>query len=170
MKLKYALMLLLVFFVGCTTGRNIQLTSEWAPLIAVEEGTDKLFAEGMTTTIGHYCYVADLAQWQQSYPEGSVEREALLRHEQLHAKREFATGLPLWLAQYVTDKNFRWHEEQLGYEQEIRWMLKNGRQFNPQPFAVVVSHDYKSLGGQMCTYDEALQWANDLLAKIASGQ
>lgn len=161
--------ILLCLMVGCTTGRHLDLEERWGPLIAVEEGTDKLFAEGMTTTIGHYCYVSDMKQWKLDYPEGSPDREALLLHEQVHAKRELATGLTVWLTLYVTSAKFRWQEEQIGYELQIRHMYKNGRGINAEIFAKMLSQEYQSLGGQMVSYEEALKWLQDLVTRIGQG-
>jgi len=168
--MRILLFLPILLILGCTTGRNVKLDPKWAPLSSVEEGKDKLFTEGMITTIGHHCYVTSMKDWLAAYPEGSVEREALLRHEQVHAKRELAAGLPIWLTQYITDKNFRWYEEQLGFEQEIRYLVKNGRLFNIANFAAGVSREYESLGGQMCNHQEAVDWATQLLNKIAQGE
>lgn len=159
---------LLFSLMGCTTGRELKLDAKWEPLRSVEEGTDKLFAEGVSTTIGHFCYVPDLQQWVKDFPENSVRREALLRHEQIHSIRELKMGLPLWLAKYVTEKTFRWQEEQIGYEQEITYLFQHGIPINRYQYAIIFSHDYQSLGGQMVTYEEALKWVTDLSIRLST--
>lgn len=178
-KLLTALVITASCLTGCTSvpalpfvtdGREYKLNSKFAPLKAVEEATDKLFVEGMTTTIGNYCYVPDLKKWRQFYPDGSVQQDALLYHEQVHAKRQLGYPITLWLARYVTEPSFRWEEEKLGYEAEFRYLYKNGILLNPEAFAIMVSHDYKILGQQMVTYKDALDWINGLIWKIQNGQ
>lgn len=176
-KLMITFIFMLSLLNGCftipfiTDGRSYKLDTKYGPLETVEEATDKLFAEGMTTTIGAHSYVPDLKQWKIDYPDGSIDQDAVLLHEQVHAKRQlnFPGGIGAWLALYVSSPSFRWQEEKLGYEAEIRRQMAGGQSVNAPALASVLSHDYKALGGQMVNFNDALIWVNNLIFQIQSG-
>ena len=126
-----------------------------------------------TTTIGTNLYTSDLDEWLTDYPEGSVERDALLRHEQVHARRQFDyQGLPgemalwTWIARYTTDHEFMWAEEQLGYYAGIKRLQAAGRWSHERTIsqADAMSSHYRTVGGKrMVSFDVARSWIQDVL-------
>jgi hypothetical protein len=160
------LLVLLVFllcFTGCLTGRTFELDPKWKPLVSVEEATDKIMPPQTTTTIGEHCYVSDLAQWLKDYPPGSIQQEALLRHEQLHAIRQlsYPLGIETWLLKYISEPSFRWEEEKLGYEQEITWLVQHGVYVYPPLWASYMSNNYSS----MVSFEDAQAWVEATIRK-----
>lgn len=155
-----------------TDGRSYKLDSKWEPLETVEEATDKIFTPGMTATIGMHCYTADLKEWKKNFPPGSTEETAILLHEQLHAQRQldYPGTIAIWLFRYITSPDFRWEEERRGYEIEIRYLQNHGLRIDVNNLAVIMSHNYKTFGGQMISYHDAVNWINGLIAKINAGQ
>jgi len=127
MRLLVTLLLLLVLS-GCST--TYDLGDEWRPLSAVIERPSLPFvSDTATTTIGSHVYTSDLKQWLADYPPGSIEFQAVLRHEREHARRQFGyLGLPgelakfAWITRYLGSANFRWREEQRGFYQAITFL------------------------------------------------
>lgn len=158
--MRHLLLVLAVLLVGCN-GPSYKLEDRWAPLVKVQQTTDKLIADQTTTTIGDTCYCNDLKQWLQDYPPGSVEYEAILRHERVHAVRQgsFAGQAEAWLARYAIDTKFRWEEEKLGWKEEITHLVQSGRNVIPEQVALWLNQNYSGpVGGRMVSYEEALAW------------
>lgn len=153
------LLLSAILLSGCT-GREYVLDPKWRPLEAVLEGTDKLLNPNMTMTIGAYCYVADLKTWLDDHPPDSVLQEAILRHEQVHSKRQLDNplGVGFWLAHYITVPSFRWQEEKLGYKEQIKCLISHGLYVNVDGLARVLNEDYKVAGIPMVSFNEAKTW------------
>lgn len=148
----------LFLLAGCN-GPTYQLEPRWAPLIKVQQTTDKLVADKTTTTIGDTCYCNDLKQWLQDYQPGTVEYEAVLSHERVHAQRQgsFDGQAEAWLTKYALDVNFRWAEEKLGWTEEITRLVQGGRSVNPQEVASWLNQNYDGpVGGRMVSYEDAL--------------
>lgn len=157
-----ALLLGLLGLAGCSSD-VLRLDPRWAPLEEVVERPSLLFGRGTSTTIGPRLYVADLCSWERRYPEGSVEREALLLHEQEHARRQLALGLGRWLGRYLNDRAFMWGEEQRGWALELRHLQSRGRTILP----IVVARElsgYRNLQGRMVNTGDALVFVLDVLA------
>lgn len=148
---------------GCATRRVVVLDAKWAPLERVVETTDPTIPLDMTITVDHAAYVRDLDLWAKEYPEGSVDRDALLGHEKKHAERELARGWE-WYVLYNVFPSFRWSEEQVGWGFELRLLVAAGRTINASAVARILAEDYKILGVSMVSYDDALAWTNAIVA------
>lgn len=119
-------------------------------------------SETTITTIGEACYTPNLAKWLKKHPPGGPVFEAIMRHEQLHAKRQLTTGVDPWIDRYLKDKAFMWSEEQRGWYEQIRFL--RGRGFRLDAKAIARNLDgYSNLRGGMVSYAEALEWAESVL-------
>lgn len=154
--------LLLLALAGCSA-RTLALDERWRPLAEVVERPDLLISNGVATTLGARLYVADLRAFQARFPAGSVEREALLLHEQLHALRQQEAGLGPWLARYLRDGDFMWREEQLGWFLQLRHLQAHGRSLAPAAIAALLA-GYRNLTGPMVAPLEGLAWVEEVLA------
>ena len=157
-----AALLLPLLLAGCSSD-VLRLEPEWAPLVEVVERPSLVLTDETTTTLGTRIYVPYLDAWERRYPEGSVERAALLLHEQEHARRQLATGLGRWLGRYLNDREFMWAEEQRGYALQLRHLVRHGRPVNAQVLAATL-HDYRNLAGRMVGYAEALAFVQAVLS------
>lgn len=151
----------LVFIVGCSGGVH-RLDPRWAPLVEVVERPSLILSDEASSTLGNRVYVADLDAWLRRYPDGSVEQEALLLHEQEHALRQQATGLGRWLGRYLNDRAFMWQEEQRGWALELRHLQRHGRPIVRVGIASAL-HGYRNLAGRMVGFAEALAWIDAVL-------
>lgn len=143
---------------------ELRLDPRWAPLEAiVERAALPGLSNTAATTIGTKVHVVDLAAWLKRHPEGSPRFDAVLHHEQVHARRQLAAGVDPWIARYLRDRAFMWAEEQRGWYEELRHLQARGLQVNPPGVAKVLSK-YSNLAGPMVTYDEALAWVQAVLA------
>lgn len=153
---------------GCATQ---ELPETWRPLKTVVERSHIDGFESVITTVSPYLYTEDLDWFNETYPLGSIDHEALRRHEVQHAFNQEAyvgdaTGtkrlarLARWVHKYLTDKNFRWEVEKEGYKEEILYLKSQGQQINPEAYA-------RSLSGRtynsMVNYDTALEWVEAVL-------
>jgi hypothetical protein len=155
------LILALLLLVGCTSQ---DLPDNWEPLTTVVERPDlPRVSKTVVTTVSPYLFVHDLDDFWEMYPEGSVQLEALRRHEVFHAKRqeEYPAGKIAWLKRYLTDKDFRWNEEKLGYREGWLHLRINGYRLNVDAVAKILSG---SGYNHMTTYDEAKQWIIDVFS------
>lgn len=157
-----AVLLVAIVLAGCSAD-VIRLEPEWAPLAEVVQRPSLVFTDETSTTLGTRIYVADLDAWERRYPEGSVEREALLLHEQEHARRQLAAGLGRWLGRYLNDREFMWAEEQRGYALQLRHLARRGRPVNPSALAATL-HDYRNLDGRMVGFAQALAFVHAVIA------
>jgi len=167
-----AALALLLALSGC---HRMDLEEEWRPITQVVERPPTPFTSaGTVTTYGSKLYVEDIAAFNKRYPYGSVDREALMRHEREHARRQFRyKGLPgeialrVWTARYLTDADFMWAEEQAAGYLEITTLQKAGR-WTPRDTeaeAYALSRHYKTIGGErMVSYYKAKQWILDVLS------
>jgi hypothetical protein len=157
---------------GCTTQA---LPESWDPLTTlVERGDLPGVGDTVVTTVSPNLYVRDIDDFLERYPEGSVQHEALRRHEVEHAKEqeEFvgdATGIKrqirmsIWLKRYLTDKKFRLEVEKRGYKAEILYERSRGVYVPPEVYALILSG---KTYGNMISYEEALEWVR----KVYRGQ
>jgi hypothetical protein len=81
--------IILVFsLAGCATQA---LPESWRPLTTVVERGDLPGVEsGVVTTVSPYLYTSDLDWFNERYPEGSIDHEALRLHELQHALEQEA--------------------------------------------------------------------------------
>lgn len=169
--MRILILLILIIMCGCNQP-TLKLDSKWEPLKQIKEAPHEFITEEMTVTIDDTCYVYNLREWIKNQPIGSIENDALLYHEQLHAQRQldYPGTIVIWLFRYITSPDFRWQEEQLSYEVEIRYLQNHGLRIDVNNLAVIMSHKYKTFGGQMISYSDAVKWINALIAKINAGQ
>lgn len=156
--MKTTLIVILTLLAGCSSPGVMKLDEEWRPLERIVEGPDKLLKPGQTTCLGTTLFVRDLADWVKLNPEGSVERKALLLHEQQHARRQIEYGLVPWLARYVGSPEFRWNEERIGWESEVVTLVRGGRQVDVEQFARILADEYVHFGGRMISREDARLW------------
>lgn len=114
------------------------------------------------TTIGEACYTPNLAAWLKKHPPGGPLFAAVMKHEQLHARRQLATGVDPWIDRYLNDGQFMWEEEQLGWYEQIQFLKGRGFRLDAKAIARNLK-TYKNFRGRMVGYDEALKWANDVV-------
>lgn len=147
---------------GCA--RTHQLDERWRPLLEVVERPDlPLLSPTATSTIGRRIYVVNLDEWLQRFPPGSVQYDALLLHEQEHARRELRMGVDRFLARYFHDPAFQWQEEQRGWYLQIRHLVRNGQSVDARVAATILSQ-YRNFQGPMVSFDDALAWVRAVLA------
>lgn len=166
MPLTIRLLIGLVFaLAGCSSPRSLPLDREWRPLERVVEAGDRLLSRGVTVTLGKDACVADLDKWARLYPEGSIQRRAVLLHERCHAQRQLDAGLAPWLARYVADAAFRWREERLGWEQEVATLVRAGVRVDVEALSQILADDYVFFGARMVSRDEARAWLDEVIAR-----
>ena len=49
----------------------------------------------------------------------------LLKHEEVHGRRQISTGIENWWKRYLDDAQFRLDEEKLGHRAEYEWLTRN---------------------------------------------
>jgi hypothetical protein len=151
---------------GCTSAQVHVLDAKWRPLEEIHERPSfaNHFVSGTAiTTVGRYAYVKNLTEWLARVPVGTAKYEAILRHEQEHSKRQLAAGTGAWVARYAIDKEFALLEEQIGYFYEIAERVRLGDRVVPEAYALVLSK-YKILTGSLISYEDALDWVNEVLS------
>lgn len=144
-----------VTLLGCNSSR-LELDPEWRPLEVVIEADIPLVSDTAITTIGRTIFVKDLDAWLLDYPVGSTQFRALLMHERAHSQRQADNSL--WYFNYLADKDFRWEEEKLGWELEIRHLAAMGVAQQPEVYAAMLANNYSN----MVSYQEALEWVRSL--------
>jgi hypothetical protein len=143
-----------VAFSGCT-GHVLKLDQRFAPLTEIRESS--AIPDGMVTTVYTEVLTKDLAELLGAYPQGSVELEALLRHEQLHAVHEFAD--PTFFPRYAASRDFRWNEEKAGWSKEIAYLREHGKAIDTEQIAEVLATRYQN----MVSREEARAWLQEQL-------
>lgn len=145
--------LLLAFFVGCTT--SYELDEKWAPLEAIVEAPGN---SGWVTTIAPNVYVGDLEGFLKRRPVDSWQFNAIMGHERIHAIRQLNYGRAAWLARYLVDQDFRWHEEQLGWYFQIR----NSRNVN----ANAIIDSLNKYNPRLAPLEDIARWVYDVIANV----
>ncbi len=136
----------------------------YAPVEAiVERPTLPGLSSTVATTIGTKVYVADLDGWLKRHPPGSATYDAVLLHEQVHARRQLAAGVDPWVQRYLHDRAFMWDEEQRGWYVQLQHLRQQGLGIDVQAVARNLSK-YRNLTGPMVSYDDALAWTEAVLA------
>lgn len=152
----------LFLLAGCNT---YDLPERWRPLEQIVERPSLPFVgDQAITTTGPRVWVRDLDAFLRKTPPGSVYFEGLLRHEQAHAIRQ--GGIPSrldWERRYVTDVEFMWQEEQVGWWFEIHHLATNGYVPRTELIARALA-SYKSVGGDyMVSEKDAFRWIEEVL-------
>jgi hypothetical protein len=130
-------------------------------------------SDSVYTTVGTNIYTTSLERFNARHPHGSTQREALLRHEAVHARRQFdyqdlpgEMALWTWIARYTTDAGFMWREEQHALYAEITYLREQGQwsQFDTLEQAEALERVYRTVTGKkMVTSAEAVEWINKVL-------
>ena len=160
MRISHSLLLVtLIFLAGCKT---YNLDDEWKPLEQIVQS--KVLSLGVSAkkgarVVGENVYVWSLDKFLDI---GEPRLTAKLKHEQVHAIRQFAhkNGVPGWLMAYAVSTGFRWAEEQLGFYEQIIYLRSHGVGI------VVDSWADKMSGityGFMVDKDDAVEWLNKVL-------
>lgn len=140
----------------------LELDARWRPLERIQE---RLALPGMSTTattISPVVYVEDLAGFLRRNPPGSDVFEALMTHEQLHAKRQEATGVDAWVQRYLRDTAFMWEEEQRGWYVQMIALQRAGLRLDVKAIARSLA-TYRNLAGYMVSEAEAEKWATQVV-------
>lgn len=121
-------------------------------------------------TVGENIFV-NKEYWEERFDPNSVQDQALMIHENEHAKRQFDMGVEIWLWRYIFSKSFRWQEEQAGIEAEWRWLYVTqgytppegvGRAFFINRYSDFLVESYQG----MVSKEEAMEWLVELFDSI----
>lgn len=139
----------------------LALEARWQPLLRIEERIALPGVSSTTaTTISPVVYVGDLRTWLKQHPPGSPHFEAVMLHEQVHARRQVAAGVEAWVQRYAHDQAFMWAEEQRGWWVHVQHLQSCGFVVDPAAVARNLGR-YRNLSGPMCPPAEALRFAQD---------
>lgn len=141
-------LLFLALLAGCKT---LDLPERYRPLETLSEGN--FLGDHTATTVGTTVYVEDLADWDLEDPL----THAVLLHERVHAIRQIEAGVASWAWDYLTDPDFAWREEQLGWAVQIAEWRRAGIAFDAPALAKVL-HDYPHPLGPIVSESDALEW------------
>jgi hypothetical protein len=157
-KFIFALVFFLAACVPATTGYKVELDDKWKPLEYLMDRKDEGKGFGWVETIEENVYIYDLETWLKFNPIGTLGFDALMLHEREHSRR-MGTGLFSWIwqLQYNSSKDFKWQEEEAGWEVELRHLLENGRTINVE--AIVDS----LMTYDMVDEDEAREWVQNIV-------
>lgn len=131
----------LLLLLGCACAPNpqwISLEQRWYPLKRMVHddsvATNFYVAKGDLVLSGSPLRVFESM--------GSVQRDGLLIHEQLHAEHEATVGLQWYLSEYASDANFRMSEEKQCYAKQIAYIIDHGGKVDPFYLGQVLSTSY----------------------------
>lgn len=165
-----ALLAVSILFTGCvslseppTYGETRKIEEKYLPLETLSERPDVVLSETSLTTVGNVVYTANLSRWLRENPPGSIGYHATMLHEQVHSVRQLRDGVMSWIAKYMTNADFMWREEQLGWYVELRALVANGVNVDLDAVALNLS-GYRTITGQrMVSFSEAREWAADVV-------
>lgn len=145
---------------------NFELDEKWRPLKWVRENFD---IGDMIITVKDTVYVRDIniLLSLQNTTEGMDKLTGILLHEQQHAIRQEEN--PNWILQYCTDSNFRWEEEKIGWELQLKYWDAHNILYFPERIAYDLENSYGGFNllgievvGKMVSYEEAIEWIYSL--------
>lgn len=90
----------------------------------------------------------------------TIPAQAVLVHEKTHAKRQCDNGFSKWHLMYAADLKYRWNEERIAYEAEIRFLKEHKYTINKQHYFDAVTNE--KLYGKMVSKEEAQRWIDNL--------
>jgi len=169
------MILCLALLTGCAT---YDLGDDYPPLSKIVERpslSEIGVSDTTLTTKGSHVYVGDLDKFLNENPPGTTPFIALMKHEQVHGKRQFGyLGLPgemaltAWISRYAVDHNFMWAEEQQGYYAEIKHLDQHGMWSYTDTISTASAMSggvYKTiLGKRMVSFENAKGWIMDVLS------
>lgn len=89
-------------------------------------------------------------------PSGHDLPASLIAHEAVHCQRQAEMGVDLWWDKYLTDPEFRYHEELLAHRAEWKHLSENGsRQVRRQALKETAKRLASPLYNKMVTLDQA---------------
>ncbi len=144
---------------GCG-GRSLELEARWRPLLEVKEAP---FApEGGAVTIGRTVYVQDLDELKAKEP---VRFDALMLHEQYHARSQKRVGLLKYSALYGTSAEFMAEEELPAWALQLEHLRGHGQAVDVLSVARSLS-GYKTVIGnhRMISLGDAERFVRDVLS------
>jgi len=155
--------LISLLFVGCASD-TYKLDPQYDPLKEIRQGTIETVGLKDTgaRTIGTTMWVKDLDKWLEDREPGSTRFHAIVTHEQTHARRQQEQGLSIWIGRYLTDADFAWKEEQIGWYRQIVILIGNGYVISPEGIALTLSN-YRVATGSIVSYGDALRWVYDVM-------
>ena len=127
MKLKFYIILFMSILVSGCAGTSVPLDEKWRPLEKLQSKRINIGDSDYLTTVGDTVYVADAEKWVQLNPPGSLNFDAVMTHERVHAIEQKKAGLASWLSRYLTDKNFMWRQEQIAEYAELQLRIERGQ-------------------------------------------
>lgn len=139
-----------------------ELDARWRPLERIQERLPLPGMSGTATTIAPVVYVQDLPAFLRRNPPGTPVFEALMTHEQLHARRQVAAGVDPWVQRYLQDTAFMWDEEQRGWYVQMIALQRAGLRLDVKAVARQLA-GYRNLAGVMVSEAEAEKWALDVV-------
>jgi hypothetical protein len=139
-----------------------ELDARWRPLERIQERIALPGMSSTATTISPVVYVEDLPGFLRRNPPGTPTFEALLLHEQLHAKRQVAAGVDPWVQRYLQDTAFMWAEEQRGWYLQMQSLQRAGLRLDVKAIARSLA-TYRNLAGYMVSEAEAEKWATQVV-------
>lgn len=142
---------------GCSAG-SLRLDKRWLPLTHIVERNLPFIPDNVVTTIGTTAYISNLDEFLENNQPGSPRFESLMLHEQIHSIRQLNYGIIIWIINYMIYPSFRWEEERLGWEADIRFTKRHGIAKKDEQYALILSEFY----GNMITYDRALKWVRSI--------
>lgn len=143
---------------------TLMLGASYAPLLAILQTAAPGPPPGFLETISPYVYVTNLADWEARYPAGSVNRDAVLAHELLHAQRQ-GSDVVVWCARYNSDAAFRLSEEEMAYAVQIKTLAHGGVSVDADSFVAALTDPFY---GGMIDAADARVWVNATVAAVRS--
>lgn len=138
------------------------LPNKYLPLKKIVQNPAKTFGPG-AFTIAPIVYVRDLESFLKLNPPDSAQFHAIMKHEQVHGKRQARLGLPVYVAKYRSNPNFMWAEEKLGWYAELTAAANAGLDLPASDIAHILTK-YRTLDGRrMVSLAVAEAWVNDVL-------
>jgi len=163
-----ALMSLTLGSTGCMTmdkkldpvWESLEIPAEFRPLERVR-ARGNVASKSTLTTIGTTVYVYSLDRFRERYPFMGQRYQAVMRHEQEHARRQLKKGVILWTSKYLVDRDFMWEEEQIGWYYEIKERQRQGLGVIPEAIGETLSN-YSNLSGRMISAAKATAWVREV--------
>jgi hypothetical protein len=114
------------------------------------------------TTVGKSVYIANLDSWLERNPPESVMFGIKMAHEHVHSIRQHEAGVTNFLALYLSNQNYRWKEEQLGWYVGMKLLRKHGYQVSAERVIASLS----SYTPKLADPEEIRQWVMDVLRGV----
>jgi hypothetical protein len=141
---------------------SVDIPKEFRPLERVR-ARGNVASKSTLTTIGTTVYVYSLDRFRERFPFMEARYRAVMRHEQEHSRRQLKTGVVVWTAKYLVDRDFMWKEEQIGWYWEIKERGRLGLGVVPGVIGETLSN-YSNISGRMISAAKATAWVKEVMA------